>query len=163
MKRRYEYERNLPHYQKDDRAHFVTFVTCDRWPLPTPAREIVLEACKHFDGDRLILHAVVVMPDHVHLIIEFLKDDLGDDFTFEETVGAIKGFTAHKINELMGRSGSVWLDESFDHVLRRAESVEQKIEYIRQNPVRSGLVKTVSEYAWLYVRPFAQPRTAVTH
>lgn len=34
MKRRYEYERNLPHYQKDGRAHFVTFVTDDDGACP---------------------------------------------------------------------------------------------------------------------------------
>lgn len=103
------------------------------------------------------------MPDHVHMIVTFLKDDLGDDFTFEKTIGAIKGFTAHKINEVLGRKGHVWLDESFDHVLRREESLEQKIEYVRQNPVRRGLVRAPAEYAWLYVKSHAQPGTAVPH
>jgi REP element-mobilizing transposase RayT len=160
--RTYEYQRNLPHYQKDDRAHFVTFVTHERWVLPAAARDIVLKSCLHLDGDRFDLHAAVVMPDHVHLVLEFLQDDLGEDFTFAETVGAIKGFTAHAINKQLKRKGSVWLDESFDHVARCEESVEEKIEYIRQNPVRRGLVSIPSEYRWLYVRS-AQPRTAVPH
>jgi REP element-mobilizing transposase RayT len=144
-----------------DRYEAALF-THERWELPPRARDIVLQACKHFDGDRLVLHAAVVMPDHVHVIIEFLKDDVGDDFTFEQTIGAIKGFSAHAINKELARKGSVWLDESFDHVARCEESVEQKIEYICQNPVRRGLVRLPSEYRWLYVKG-AQPRTAVPH
>jgi hypothetical protein len=31
-------------------------------------------------------------------------------------------------------------EESFDHTLRTAESLKDKLEYIRQNPVRRGLV-----------------------
>ncbi len=161
--RTYEYHRNLPHYQKDDRAHYVTFVTHERWVLPPEVRGIVLKACHHFDRDRLTLHAAVVMPDHVHLILEFLKDDLGEDFTFAETVGAIKGFTAHEINRVLVRKGHVWQDESFDHVVRCEGRVEQKIEYVRENPVRRGLARTADEYPWLYVRMAAQPGTAVPH
>ena len=45
----------------------------------------------------------------------------------------------------------MWQEESFDHVVRSNESLENKIEYIRQNPVRRGLVKSPEEYPWLWV------------
>ncbi|HUQ50059.1 MAG TPA: hypothetical protein VM056_05030, partial [Terriglobales bacterium] len=160
MNRTYEYRRNLPHYQKFDRAHFVTFVTHERWVLPAEARDIVFNACRHFDGERLQLHAAVVMPEHVHLILGLLRNDLGEEFTFAETIGAIKGFTAHAINKTRGRQGSVWMDESFDHVLRCEDNLQDRIEYLRQNPVRRGLVSVPEEYRWLYVRKIAQPGTA---
>jgi REP element-mobilizing transposase RayT len=160
--RTYEYRRNLPHYQKDDRAHYVTFVTNRRWKLLSVARDIVMKSCHHMDGERFDLYAVVVMPDHVHLIFESLQDELGEDFTFAETVGAIKSFTAHEINRVLARKGHVWQDESFDHVVRFEGSLEEKIEYVRQNPVRAGLVKISGEYQWLYVKD-AQPGTAVPH
>jgi hypothetical protein len=51
----------------------------------------------------------------------------------------------------MERSGPVWQDESFDHVLRSDESLKQKLEYIRQNPVRQGLVKKSEDYKWLWI------------
>jgi len=41
-------------------------------------------------------------------------------------------------------------DESFDHVSRRAENLEQKIDYVRQNPVRKGLVERPEDYKWLW-------------
>jgi hypothetical protein len=38
-------------------------------------------------------------------------------------------------------------EESFDHVLRSEESLDEKVEYIRQNPVRSGLVTSPEDYS----------------
>jgi REP-associated tyrosine transposase len=45
----------------------------------------------------------------------------------------------------------VWQEESFDHVLRSENSFEEKRDYIRQNPVRRGLVKMPENYRWLWV------------
>jgi hypothetical protein len=68
----------------------------------------------------------------------------------------IKGASAHKINRLLNRSGQVWQRESFDRVLRREESVHAKVEYMVQNPVRAGLVKTAAEYVWLWMPDVAK-------
>ena len=46
----------------------------------------------------------------------------------------IKGVSARNVNKLLDRSGPVWQEESFDHVLRSTESFAEKLEYIRQNP-----------------------------
>jgi len=42
-------------------------------------------------------------------------------------------------------------DESFDHVIRHAE-LEEKLEYIRQNPVKRGLVDHPDGYKWLLIK-----------
>ena len=63
------YRRNLPHLQRDFKLHFVTFVTKNRWNLPEQARDIVLASARHDDTLHYDLHAAVVMPDHVHLIL----------------------------------------------------------------------------------------------
>ena len=65
----------------------------------------------------------------------------------------IKGTSARDINKLLGSGGPVWEEESFDHVLRSQESLREKIEYIRMNPVRARLVQTPEEYKWLWVQP----------
>jgi REP element-mobilizing transposase RayT len=110
------------------------------------------------------LHIAVVMPDHVHLIFTPLLNDSGELFTFEEIVGAIKGASAHSINRALKRKGHVWQDESFDHVTRCEESLEEKIQYVWDNPVRAGLVSRSEDYKWLWreSKP-AQPRAAVPH
>ena len=53
----------------------------------------------------------------------------------------------------MNRSGPFWDEESFDHVLRSDESWEEKREYIRNNPVRAGLVRCPEDYCWLWLNP----------
>ena len=96
------------------------------------------------------LHVVVIMPDHVHLIFTPLRSEIGETYTFEEILGGIKGASAHSVNKALKRSGRVWQDESFDHVTRCLESLEQKIEYVCQNPVRRGLVRSPADYKWLW-------------
>jgi hypothetical protein len=40
----------------------------------------------------------------------------------------------------------MWQREFFDHVLRSAESYSEKWNYVRNNPVRAGLVSTADEW-----------------
>ena len=165
MRNRYEYRRNLPHYQKNDRAHFVTFVTKDRWILPSRARDTILEACLHIDGVKAIIHAAVVMPEHVHLILTPLRNDAGDEYSLPQILHSIKSYSAHEINRYLKRKGTVWLDESFDHVLRSEDRLDSKIQYLCQNPVRRGLVKEPFQYRWLWTeeRAFTRAGTPVPH
>src|SRR5262249_33107357 len=120
--RKYSYRRNLPHIEKDDRAHFATFDTYLRWHLPPIARDLVLNHCLHDNGSKMRLHVAVVMPDHVHMVLTPLRAENAEMFTFAEILGPIKGASAHSINKVLNRSGQVWQDESFDHVIRCEES-----------------------------------------
>jgi REP element-mobilizing transposase RayT len=144
------YRRNLPHLQVEGKPLFVTFGTAGRWILPENVRSLVLEHCLHDHGSKLWMHAAVVMPDHVHLLFGALRDDTGSTFGLSEIMSGIKGASAHRINRTLGRKGSVWQNESFDHVLRCDESIREKGEYICDNPVRRGLVSVAEEYPWLW-------------
>jgi REP element-mobilizing transposase RayT len=85
------------------------------------------------------LHIAVVMPDYVHMIFMPLEDEKGETYSFEEIIGAIKSASSHTVNKVLRRRGTVWQEESFDHVIRHAESLEQKIEYVRQKPSQKRL------------------------
>ncbi|HXZ40486.1 MAG TPA: transposase [Terriglobales bacterium] len=149
MLRRYEYRRKLPHYQPDDKAFFITFSTHQRQTLPEPARTIVIETCLAGNGKKFRLYAVVVMPDHVHLVLAPLSDSRGP-IGIAEVMQVIKGASAHRINRMLGRKGRVWEEEYFDRALRREESIEDKVEYIVGNPVGAGLVRNPLDYPWLW-------------
>jgi REP element-mobilizing transposase RayT len=170
---KYRYHRWLPHLQKADAAVFVTFCRGARLVLPGPARDLVLEHCLREGGilpmagegarptqasaiqfrPRIHLDAVVVMPDHVHLLFSPLRDENGWPFPLVDILQCLKGATAHRINKLLHTSGPVWQEESFDHVLRSHEGLKNKCEYIRQNPVEAGLVQRPEDYQWLWVNP----------
>ncbi len=91
------------------------------------------------------------MPDHVHLLLSPLRDSDGNLYSLIEILQGIKSASAHSLNRALGRSGPVWQEQSFDHVLRSVESYDEKVEYMRQNPVRRGLVSLPEEYRWLWV------------
>ena len=152
------YRRNLPHLQRDHKPHFITFVTKDRAVLPDWARDICLECCKHDHQVRYTLRVAVVMPEHVHLILTPQVDTARQSVvSLAEIMKAIKGTSSHAINRRLGVRGSVWQEESFDHVLRSSESVDAKVDYILNNPVRRGLVSDWREYHWLWYAPPANP------
>jgi putative transposase len=164
---KYCYCRRLPHLQKADAALFVTFCTGAHLILPGPARDLVLEQGLREGGlrplagggapatppPRIHLYAAVVMPDHVHLLFLALRDENGWPFAVVDILQCLKSATAHRINKLFHLSGPVWEEESFDHVLRSDESLQNKCEYIRQNPVKAGLVQKPEDYRWLWVAP----------
>lgn len=149
----YEYRRRLPHYQKADRALFVTFRKLFKDPFPEAARDLVLAHCLFDHRKKYELHAAVVMPEHVHLLLTPLRDEEGWPYTLPRILKALKGTSARSVNRLAGSGGPVWQDESLDHVLRSDESRQEKLEYIRQNPVRRGLADRPEEYPWLWVNP----------
>lgn len=148
--RKYNYRRRLPHIQKD-KLIFATFTTQQRWVLPPNARDEVLRCCKKAHGLTAYVLAFVVMPDHVHILFSALRDAEGWPFALPQIFGRLKSAAAHAVNQVLGRSGRVWQEESFEHVCRSYESEESVIEYIRQNPVVAGLVKRPEDYPWLYV------------
>jgi REP element-mobilizing transposase RayT len=92
----YEYRRKLPHYQKADRVHFVTFCKLLMEPLPPDARDVVLHHCLHDYGRRLQLHAAVVMPDHVHLLLTPLRDEEGWPYALPTILKLIKVTSARR-------------------------------------------------------------------
>ena len=150
---KYQYCRRLPHFQKSDTPLFIAFCAGGPLILPEDARQLVLDHCLRERGLKVELFAAVVMPDHVHLLLTALRDPNGWPFPLVKVMQSLKSSTAHRINKLLHRSGPVWQEESFDHVLRSDESLRAKCEYIRQNPVRAGLVERPEAYRWLWVNP----------
>ena len=152
------YRRQLPHLQYDERQHFLTFCTHKRWTLPQCVRQTVLQCSLHDNGHKFDLRVAVVMPDHVHMIFMPLIDQQTSEvFSLAKIMDAIKGASAHKVNRSLGRTGKVWQAESFDHVLRSSESLDAKISYLLDNPVRAGFVDRWQNYRWLWKKPFVNP------
>jgi hypothetical protein len=80
------------------------------------------------------------MPNHVHLLVRPLPQ-----WTLGQLIHSWKSFTAKAINKAIGGRGTFWLDERFDHLVRRPESLEKYEAYIANNPGKAGLRE--EEYA----------------
>jgi len=140
-----QYKRRLPHWEKEGSTYFVTFrvnKTLGKPLVKNPTLADVVEEALWFGyGERYILDAYVVMPDHVHLLLTPLYG-----WRLSRILQGIKGYTSREINKLLNRKGSFWQDESFDHLVRNEASWIDKFEYIHNNPVNAGLVDRPEDY-----------------
>jgi REP element-mobilizing transposase RayT len=143
--------RNLPHWQVGGSTYFVTFRIVGP-ELPPEARKLVLDACQHFDGQRYALWAAVVMPDHVHLLLQPKEQEPGQWWLLSNILHSIKSFIANQINKLLKHEGNVWQDESFDRIVRNEEEFLEKWNYIRNNPVKRGLCPEPEAWDAFYER-----------
>lgn len=92
------------------------------------------EALRYFDGERIAQIAWVVMPNHVHAVFV-----LNSAWLLENIILSWKGFTARRINPLIGRTGGVWQRDYFDRLVRNGKHLANCIRYIRRNPKRARL------------------------
>jgi len=140
--------RNLPHWQLGGSWYFITFRT-KKVTLPVKAKGIVVESILHADGNKFKLAVATVMPDHVHLLMRPLEKEKSLSFSLQEILQQIKSFSAHEINKLMKRKGALWLDESFDRIIRDENDWKEKFDYIKNNAFKSGLTDKPENYPWL--------------
>jgi len=113
------------------------------WLRRPELAEIVAHTLHHFEGERYHLHAWVVMPNHVHTVVEP---------SGQHTLGAIlhswKSYTAQAANRQLGRQGAFWQRESYDHLVRDAKDLAGCCEYTEQNPVKANLCHAARDWPW---------------
>ena len=59
-----------------------------------------------------------------------------------------KAQTAQRCNRLLERNGPFWQREWFDRWMRSEVEAEKVLNYIRENPVKAGLVSKWQDYVW---------------
>ena len=106
--------------------------------------EIVVEAIHQSVTvlGRYMLHAFVVMPNHVHILVS-------PRVPLPELTKTLKSFSAKRANEALGLTGKPFCqEESYDHLVRSQIEGERIKFYIEHNPVRAGLVREAADYRW---------------
>ena len=94
-------------------------------------RAIVANALHHFDGERYVLDALVIMPNHVHVVFKPLAGH-----KVSEILHSWKSFTAKEINKAANRTGTLWQAESHDRIIRDWENLVNARAYIERNPAK---------------------------
>jgi carbamoylphosphate synthase large subunit/REP element-mobilizing transposase RayT len=95
---------------------------------------IVTKALRHFNFERYVLDAFVIMPNHVHALIQPLADH-----SLSEILHTWKSFTANAVNRALNRDGKVWMPESYDHIVRDWNELLSWRRYIAANPKKARL------------------------
>ncbi len=97
-------------------------------------QDLVARAMQFFDGQRYRLGDFVLMPNHAHILVEPVVG-----FSLASILHSWKSFTANEANELLDPTGTFWMDENFDHIVRSVEQLRHFQNYIAQNPVKAAL------------------------
>lgn len=116
------------------------------WLRQPMIAELAEEALRCFDGERYHLAAWVVMPNHVHLLVEVWEIPLSD------LVKSWKGFVARKANKRLGRGGGFWEREYLDTIIEDEEHRRTAIHYIENNPTKSKMVFNPKDWPWSSAR-----------
>ena len=128
---------------RDDQTvtYFITLCVEDhRSVLDNPvAVQAIQTFCRANENWRTI--AAVAMPDHFHALVCPTKDREGKITQFSE---GLKRFVRSQT-----QARWKWQEGVFDRLLRQDEFAESKWFYIRENPVRAGLVERWEDWPFL--------------
>ena len=160
---------------KDDSAYYLTFQVVGWVDLFTRQvyRDIVVESIKFCQANKgLNLFAYVIMSNHVHLLAQseqdnlsgfvrdfknytskkFLEVVLGDKESRREWMKVVFAYHGKLKNK---QTYQIWTHESHAEHVFSQKFIEQKVNYIHQNPVRNGLVANAEDYLYSSARCYA--------
>ncbi|SHI62227.1 REP element-mobilizing transposase RayT [Geosporobacter subterraneus DSM 17957] len=134
------------HYYEENNFYFITTVTENRVPIFKDylACELLISLLTyHKFSCNYNLKAFVIMPDHVHLIIQPMgKDNISD------IMKRIKGNFSRYYNRIHKRSGTVFQKGFYDTAIRDEKHCCETIDYIHYNPVKKGIVIEAKDYLY---------------
>ena len=132
-------------------TYFVTFSTWQRtrlFVIESYARLFLKTLYGYKRNGAFQLHAFVLMPEHVHLLLT-----PAHDITLERALQLIKGGYSHNFGSEFGRKKEVWQRGFTDHRIRDLQDFVAHREYIHQNPVRRRLVQNAADYKYCSAFP----------
>jgi len=128
----------------DPPVFFLTFCTLRRQKIrqiQIAHQTFLRYAYRARDEFDVAVGRYVMMPDHVHLFVQ------GDSrFRLEPWVGGLKRAISVSLGASTGRP--LWQPGFFDHLLRSEESYAVQWDYVRENPVRHGLVTSAQDWPY---------------
>jgi putative transposase len=128
------------------------------------AANLVINKLQAFDGQYYDLWAYCIMPNHVHVLLDFSRQIMdSQNFSLpvipknykqlDYVMMRIKGASSFEINRALNRKGTLWAKDSFDHYVRNEAEWFRIVNYILNNPVKAGLVSTWNQHAFSFCHP----------
>jgi putative transposase len=133
---------NVKRYFEKGQIYFMTHVAYERRPILAENADLLQCALSHHNNHKLfILHAWVILPDHLHFIIDPLENDPAD------LIKRIKlSFASNYRKRMNLRGGRVWQNRFWDHIIRDQRDYDKHFDYIHYNPVKHSLAERPIDY-----------------
>ncbi|MHB8521694.1 MAG: transposase [Limisphaerales bacterium] len=116
------------------------------WLRRSEVAEVVEQVLLEPGGRDYRLLAWVVMPNHVHLVVDVW------DVPLAKLVGGWKGRSSRLANRLLKRHGQFWQEDYFDTLIRDESHLKKAIGYTEQNPAKACLVNDSHDWPWSSAR-----------
>ena len=159
--------------------YFVTAVVYKRLPLFIKPSFIIplLDSLNFYRyKQQYQILGYVIMPDHIHLLIQPLGT-----YTISDIMRDYKTFTAKRLirqaevenrrdllaafsqaGEETGRSeNKVWQDSFWDKIIYTEKFLRQKLNYMHRNPIRAGLIDDLDAYLYSSYRNYVYDKQTV--
>jgi putative transposase len=137
----------VPPWVAQGARHFITINALHRdvapFAPPAVASALLQNLLVYDDQGKWHLWLAVVMPDHLHFIATFNLD-----IRLVASVATWKGYQARALKVEFQKN-------FFEHRLRNDDEYIEKAAYVRENPVRKGLVADATQWPFLYDRSTA--------
>lgn len=140
-------------------SYFITVVTHQREPILIDNIDLLRESfreTKHYYN--FIINAITILPDHFHMILS------PEDFkSYPRIIQSIKyNFTRRyqckkpilqSLSRAKNKMQPVWQKRYYEHTLRDDKDWDEKMHYIRNNPVKHDLVQVWSDWQYTSFKP----------
>ena len=104
---------------------------------------LLINTLSHYrSAQKYLLHEFVIMPNHIHLMFT------PSEITLERAMQFVKGGFSYRVKKELGIDAEVWARGYVDHRIRDQNDYERHLSYVRNNPVKAGLVKLAEEYPY---------------
>jgi len=142
----------------DSYSYYLTLVTQGRKPLLIDNIDLLRDAFKRSkEKYDYAIEAIVILPDHLHMIIrpkivtEYSKivRQIKRSFVYgldKTTKAQAKAEISHAKYH-RGHAG-IWQERFYEHTIRDEKDWLEKIEYIKNNPLKHNYVENLSD--WQY-------------
>ena len=170
-------------YEKED-LYFVTFSVVNWIDVFTRNiyKEVLLDSWEYCRKEKgLIIYAWCIMTNHIHMIISSQKNELSD------IMRDMKSFTSTRLRKdisenpeesgktwmlsLMNQKGlenknnsdfQFWQQDNHPILLDTNYLIDQKLNYIHDNPVKAGFVENQEDYLYSSARDYCGINGLVT-
>jgi putative transposase len=123
---------------------------------------LLKEQFHRFDGEFYDLLAYTIMPNHFHILIDTSTQLEVEDLDMDQVPNnyadlskimfRIKGASARYCNLTLGRTGTFWMEEYFDRMVRNEKDQIYYQNYILQNPVKAGIVNKWVDFPHTFLK-----------
>ncbi len=127
---------------QETRTYLVTSVTAQRrslFQVTATAELLERTILDYYSQGKYLLHAFVIMPDHLHALIT-----PAPDVSLEKAMQFIKGGFSFRLKSKL----DVWMRSFNESQISTKEKFINCVRYIEENPVRRGLASTPNAYPY---------------